>query len=216
MNDTELRHNGSKALLDYWNALRADRAAPWRAEITPAGLGRLLTPHVFILEALSSGATRLRLSGAALHDIFGLELRGMEAAAAMEAEHRAQFLSLIRETLEKPGFAVMNGRMRPVSGAAAPLEAELVMLPLRSDFGRLDRVIGAVHLLSEEPVSPAARRFQVTSTSFQELPETTFQAEALPGFAEPSATAFTGRSAEKKKPQSFRERRRDHLRVVRD
>lgn len=216
----EMKHAGSRALHAVWAKLRGERDAPYRAEITSGQIGEALSAHMFILESLSPGAFRVRQAGPALYDIFGMEIRGMGAEAIIEGESRARFLALADDALEQCGAAVAQGVM--TGGAEEAFET--VLLPLRSDFGRIDRLLGAVHL-ADESAQFAARRGRVQATGLLEgaLPAPK-RAEPLPGFAEPASAFGHKRSDREGAPLESltgggagrSRRRRGHLKLVKD
>ena len=215
----EMKHPGSEALYHFWSALRAGRSAPYKAEVTAQGLGRTLSAHVFMLEALTGGELRFRLGGSALHDLFGMELRGMSALSVMEGESRARFADLAQEVLASGVVGVLSGEAVAADGEAVGIE--IVLAPLRSDFGRMDRLLGAVHTLDgARDIAPAARRCRLSEGSIRGHAAPEAPAAALPGFAEAPA-GFAGKKPELRvaggasTPAPRRGvRRRDHLRVV--
>lgn len=159
---SSLLHPDLRALESYWQDLRAGRACPYRAEVDPRDIPSKIG-HLFILEDLGCGNIRFRISGTALTDAFGMELRGMPVGSIMAFGARQSLTELLRETLAEPG--VGQARLSRSEGRAEAWE--IVLLPLRSDNGRIDRLIGALHCL-EEDVSLAGQpplRFTIESMS---------------------------------------------------
>lgn len=138
----------TRAMHEYWEGLRAGRLAPLRTDIDPRKMPCDVR-HVFILEVLSTGNIRFRVAGSALVEAFGMELRGMNARSIMAPESRESFSALMNETLEDPGV----GYARLVSPHNPNAMWEISLLPLRSDFGAIDRLIGVL-----VPVSGGASR----------------------------------------------------------
>lgn len=215
----EMKHPGTVALHQFWTSLRAGRDAPYRAEVTAQSLGRALVSQVFILEAAPGAEMRFRLSGTGLHDLFGMELRGMSALAVMDGESRARFADLAADVLDRGAVGVAEGVA--AEAGVSPLAVEFVLTPLRSDFGRIDRLLGAVHVLdSEEAVAPAARRCRLHAAGLVGVASERRRDEALPGFAEAQA-GFSGQRpalsvAGGADTARRGHRRRDHLRLVKD
>ncbi len=239
MSSVELKHSGNEALMAFWTGLRAGRPAPYRAEITAQSLGRTLASHVFILESLGGGELRFRLAGGALSELFGMELRGMSAPALFVGADGARFASLAERALTLGAVAAVEAEAE--TEGEAPVRIEIALLPLRSDFGRLDRLMGAAHVLTAPGeaaplISAAPRRLRLiaAAAATPDAPAAT-RAEPLAGFAE-APKGFVGRNAPKAAPKqkpSLREvtgggdpatppttpptkRRRDHLRLVKD
>ncbi|MEM6971975.1 MAG: PAS domain-containing protein [Pseudomonadota bacterium] len=141
-----VRHADNRALLRYWHGLRGGRLCPDRAEVDPRHM-LCDIGHIFILEDLGQGNIRFRLAGSALVDVFWMDLRGMPARAIMAPEARESLRALIAETLAEPGIghALLHRVAAQHDGMAG--EWEILLLPLRSDSGAVDRLIGAIHAL---------------------------------------------------------------------
>ena len=178
-------HSELQALHSYWDQLRGGRATPMRSDIDPRDM-RCDARNLFIMEDLGRGNIRFRLAGTAIVNAFGMELRGMNARAIMSTGSRESFTALIGEVLEDPG--VGYARLRSARNESDLWEVNL--LPLRSDFGMIDRIIGWLHPLSDrgEDRFPGPLRFRIEQMSVtpvsitvrdQNLPE------RIPGFSEP-------------------------------
>jgi hypothetical protein len=138
----EMIHSEIRALYTYWERLRAGRPCPYRAEVDPRDMEGD-AQHLFVLEDLGQGNLRFRLAGTALIDAFGYELRGMSARSVMAGKARESFVALIAETLAEPG--VGYARLFAPDGVTV---WEVVLLPLRGNFGQIDRLIGCLHPVS--------------------------------------------------------------------
>lgn len=139
----DMIHSELRALYRYWNGIRAGRKTPMRSDIDPREMD-CDARNLFILENLGRGNIRFRLAGTALANAFGMELRGMNARSIMSTGSRESFTALITETLEDPGAGY--ARLRDIADDTQIWEINL--LPLRSDFGMIDRVIGCLHPLT--------------------------------------------------------------------
>jgi len=69
-----MKHKINQALFDYWNVMRGGRPAPFRADIQPGDIKRLL-PYLFILERKSEWDYAFRLAGTKLCNTYGMEFR---------------------------------------------------------------------------------------------------------------------------------------------
>ncbi|MHA1527661.1 MAG: PAS domain-containing protein [Alphaproteobacteria bacterium] len=141
-NSNEMIHSEIRALYNYWERLRAGRPCPYRAEVDPRDMEGD-AQNLFVLEDLGQGNLRFRLAGTALVDAFGYELRGMSARSVMEGKARESFVALIAETLAEPGV----GYARLLAPDRVTVW-EVVLLPLRGNFGEIDRLIGCLHPVS--------------------------------------------------------------------
>lgn len=183
---TDMIHSELRALYSYWNRLRAGRKTPLRSDIDPRDMA-CDARNLFILENLGRGNIRFRLAGTAIVDAFGMELRGMNARAIMASPSRESFTALIVETLEDPGIGY--ARLRNAADEKGVWEINL--LPLRSDFGVVDRVIGCLHpltgVIAHEAGAPL--RFRIEHMSVEPIVAQQLRDVGLPaqpGFAEPS------------------------------
>ncbi len=190
-NSNEMIHSEIRALYNYWERLRAGRPCPYRAEVDPRDMDGDAR-HLFVLEDLGQGNLRFRLAGTALIDAFGYELRGMSARSVMAGRARESFVALINETLAEPG--VGYARLFAPDGETV---WEVVLLPLRGNFGQIDRLIGCLHPGSGRTPEAGTEaggvplRFTIDAMSIRPVNEgaDTVQGDAMPlaGFGEDQA-----------------------------
>ncbi len=187
-NSNEMIHSEIRALYNYWERLRAGRPCPYRAEVDPRDMEGDAR-HLFVLEDLGQGNLRFRLAGTALIDAFGYELRGMSARSVMAGKARESFVALIAETLAEPG--VGYARLFAPDGVTV---WEVVLLPLRGNFGQIDRLIGCLHPVSGRTpeAGDVPLRFTIDAMSIRPVnagPDTV-QGDAMPltGFGEGQAS----------------------------
>ncbi|MCX7565495.1 PAS domain-containing protein [Sulfitobacter sp. F26169L] len=196
----------------YWDALRAGREMPKRAEIDPRGIESALE-FAFILERVAPGVARMRIAGSHLNDIMGMEARGMPLTAFFEQHGRTRIASLLEEVFQTPATAEV--RMQATGGLElSKLEARMVLLPLKSDLGDVSRILGC--LVSQGDLGDASRRFEIRDVKLRPLGMEPIPHPALnqqprtEGFADPQA-AFT-----RPEPQTTasRKRRPPYLRLI--
>ena len=130
-------HNGYAPLSiveAYWDALRAGHEMPKRAEIDPRGIESALE-YAFILERVAPDVARMRIAGSHLHDLMGMEARGMPLTAFFDHDYRVQVAGLLEEVFQTPAAAdvIMTSSKNPTQPA---LEARMVLLPLKKRFRR--------------------------------------------------------------------------------
>ncbi|MDJ0640232.1 MAG: PAS domain-containing protein [Paracoccaceae bacterium] len=141
----------------YWNKVRANRLVPSRCEIDPRGLEGVLG-HAFILERIAGGLARFRIAGSHLTDLSGLELRQMPLSAIFLPGSREILSEALKSVFDEP--AVVRMAITSPSGFGRPkLEGELILLPLRSDLGDVDRVLGG--LVFEGQIGRTPRRIEI-------------------------------------------------------
>lgn len=166
-------------LFDHWDSLRAGRLAPFRAEIDPRAFSPALE-HMFILESLGADDIRIRLAGLRLCEMMGMEVRGKPAVSMMRADSRAQLARIMRQVMSKPAIAELSLHAHDFN--AGELDAQMILLPLRSDFGAIDRIFGAISLKTAPYRPPLG--FSILNANVTTIENGVFESAALPGFAE--------------------------------
>jgi len=186
----------------YWEALRGARLMPNRAEIDPRGIEQALE-FSFIVERIAPGIARLRIAGSHLSDLMGMEVRGMPLTAFIAPGSRRQVSDTLEEVFETPATCTLH--LHSGKGAGMPpLEARMLLMPLKSDLGDVSRILGALVSVGETGRSP--RRFDVKKASLRPIvsgdstplaslkpmtrPEQTPKPSTT-GFAEPPSTFKT-------------------------
>jgi hypothetical protein len=161
----------------YWDALRAGREMPKRAEIDPRGIESALE-YAFILERVAPGVARMRIAGSHLHRLMGMEARGMPVTAFFEQDCRLHVAGLLEEVFQTPGTADIIMYSAGSLGQPA-LEARMVLLPLKSDLGDVSRILGC--LVSVGDMGTVPRRFDIRTSRLRPLdPAAAAPADATP------------------------------------
>jgi len=136
-----MKAKASRQVYDYWNRLRAGRAAPLRRELDPGDLKDML-PDIMILEQKDPLTYRFRLAGTRMCSYYGRELRGNNILDIWSRAERESIESLLFSVTEDAaaavlGFSAFNDEE---DGAAM----EMLLLPLKHDSGSLTRVFGSI------------------------------------------------------------------------
>ncbi len=161
-------HSGFAALSlveAYWDALSEGREMPKRAEIDPRGIESALE-YAFILERVAPGVARMRIAGSHLHDIMGMEARGMPLTAFFQQDARIRIAGLLEEVFQTPATAEVRMTCE-VEDGSAPLDARMVLLPLKSDLGDVSRILGC--LVCRGSVGDVPRRFDIADIQVRRL-----------------------------------------------
>ena len=149
----------------YWEGLRNGRIMPSRSEVNPRGISGALE-NAFILERVARGVGRFRLAGMHLNDVLGMEVRGMPLTALILPESRDEMNSALATVFDEPAIVRLN--LASDTGLGRwPMEARMVLLPLRSDLGDVSRVLGC--FVADGKIGRAPRRFTITSQSRKTL-----------------------------------------------
>lgn len=149
----------------YWQALRGTRLAPTRSEVDPRGIARALE-RAFILERVAPGIGRLRIAGTHLADLMGMEVRGMPLSAFIVPDARLDLSIALEIVFTRPSAVCLTLKSDGGIGKP-PLDARLLMLPLRDAMGAMTRVLGCFDTLG--PLGRAPRRFAITARKITPL-----------------------------------------------
>lgn len=164
-------------IANYWDVVRGKRLVPSRCEIDPRGLDSVLG-HAFILERITGGLARFRIAGSHLSDLAGLDLRQMPLSALFLPGSRDILSDALLAVFEEPAVVRMS-IASPAGFGREGLEGELILLPLRSDLGDIDRVLGGI--VMDGKLGRTPRRLEILGQSRQ----------SLTGFAGPAHSSRT-------------------------
>ncbi len=149
----------------YWNVVRANRLVPSRCEIDPRGLEGVLS-NAFILERITGGLARFRIAGSHINDLTGLELRQMPISALFMPNSREILSEALVAVFEEPSMVRLRIESKGGFGREK-MEGEMILLPLRSDMGQIDRVLGGIVMGGKIGRTP--RRIEILGQSRQSL-----------------------------------------------
>ncbi|HVH03944.1 MAG TPA: PAS domain-containing protein, partial [Amaricoccus sp.] len=176
MNDLML-----SSLKTYWERLRAGRIAPYRAEIDPRQFESALE-NMFIVERLAPDNLRIRLAGMKICEMMGMEVRGMQPGFLIDDPDRDRFDRLLAVVMAEPAVIELRLAARNRAGV---YRASMLLMPLRSDFGDINRVIGCTSGEGDLFAPPLAFAIEdVTVTPVEPGAAGAEPKQAVPGFAE--------------------------------
>ena len=145
----------------YWESLRGEQILPTRSQIDPSGLDPALH-NAFILERIKPGVARLRVAGSHLNDLMGMEVRGMAITSFIQIQARQRFNIMMEELFETPAIGMLD-----LVNSAGPIDARMLLLPLKSDMGDTSRVLGCLITKGTPRHSPC--RFDVRTAKITAL-----------------------------------------------
>lgn len=140
-----MKQKTTQTLYAYWNDLRAGRTAPRRLEIEPSRIGSIL-PETFMLERTDPSSYHYRLAGTRLCEIFGTELRGTNLLEGWTASDRATIAGNLISTCEQGAATLLT--IEAGSDTVRRVQLEVIMLPLMHANNTMERVIGAMSVLT--------------------------------------------------------------------
>ncbi|ETX29528.1 PAS domain-containing protein [Roseivivax isoporae] len=184
--ERERRQAPLRMIETYWRAL-ADQCGdvPFRDQVDPRGMQDALS-HAFLAERIGRGIVRLRVSGTHLSDLMGMEAAGLPLSAFIAPPSRDALAEALERVFAGPETLRLDlapeRRLRN-----PPLAADLILLPLRSDTGRIDRALGG--LVSHGQLGRAPRRFEVAHATHGRVAPQGLQ---LPALDAPRGHADTG------------------------
>ena len=153
------------AIERYWSRVRGRRLVPTRADIDPRGMTGSLS-HAFVLERISMGLARFRISGSHLTDLLGLEARGMPISTIFTPGSRETLSDAIACAFDDPSLIRLDLNAE-VGFGRPPLTGKMTLLPLRSDLGEISRLLGGLEM--NEQIGRAPRRLEIVGQSREGL-----------------------------------------------
>lgn len=135
-----MRQQATRELYAYWNGLRRQRAAPDRADIDPAAIRSILS-DTFMIEADRDSLFPLRLSGARVNALWARDLKG-RSFLDLWGEDSANVAAVLRTVMDGACPVVAGAQTRLAS--RAPVDVELLLLPLRHHGRTHARVLGSL------------------------------------------------------------------------
>jgi hypothetical protein len=149
----------------YWEGLRDGGALPRRDEVDPRGIAGALE-NTFLLERVAPGIARFRLAGMQLHDLMGMDVRGMPVSSLIEPLGRTRLAEALEGVFTGP--STLEIWMEAERGIGRPaMEARMLLLPLTAARGDTDLVLGCMGL--HGAVGRAPRRFAIAGVLSEKI-----------------------------------------------
>ncbi len=143
----------------YWHGLAGEDMVPLRSQIDPRGMENALE-NAFLMERIAPSMAKIRVAGTHLNDLMGMQVAGMPLSSLIAPSDREAFGAAVTRLFADP--AIIKIELEAEGGFGKPeLDASMILMPLRSDFGDMSRALGA--LVSHGRVGRTPRRFKVKS-----------------------------------------------------
>lgn len=165
LDKTEARYAGLAEVRAYWEGQRRNASIPTRAQLDPRGMAGALE-SVFVAERIGNGLVRLRIAGAGLAELAGMDMKGLPLSVLLTPDCRLRLAALLERVFTQPIAAELHLEGERAIGRPA-LDARLLLLPLRSANGVRDLVLGC--LMTDGAIGRAPRRFAITRTMEEPL-----------------------------------------------
>ena len=149
----------------YWEGLRQGSDLPRRDEIDPRGIVGALE-NTFLLERVAPGVARFRLAGMQLHDLMGMDVRGMPLTALIDPAGRGRISDQLESVFAGPGS--LEVWLEAERGLGRPaLEARMLLLPLLGNRGASDLALGCLAI--HGAMGRAPRRFVISGIMAEKI-----------------------------------------------
>ncbi|MCX7313888.1 MAG: PAS domain-containing protein [Alphaproteobacteria bacterium] len=136
-----MKHPSNRELFEYWNERRGERLAPERADIEPSAIRHVLG-DTFVLEVTDNHL--FRLAGTRLCALFGRELKAESFTRLWQRSGQTAIRELIAVVMEEKVGIVASATGSTADETLAPVQLELLLLPLAFQSRGEARVIGAM------------------------------------------------------------------------
>lgn len=152
----------------YWQGLRDGQNVPLRSQVDPRGMENALE-NAFLMERIAPGMAKIRVAGSHMSDLMGMQMAGMPFSSLIAPEDRDQVIDAVKRLFAEP--AIVRVRLTAEGGFGKPqMQGDLILLPLRSDFGDITRCLGAI--VTHGRIGRTPRRFYIQSIDVSPVSET--------------------------------------------
>ena len=192
----------------YWHSLRVGSALPMRDAVDPRGMAEALE-STFLIERIAPGIARFRIAGMHLHDLVGLDVRGMPLSTLFEPPARTRLAEGLDTVFSAP--AALEMWLEGARGIGRPaLEGRMLLLPLSDAQGTVSMALGCLAMAGG--MGRAPRRFAITGALREGLaPPTAAPSGKTPDDFAPMPTL---RKMAQIHPRPATDRPKAHLRLV--
>lgn len=154
------------ALRRHWEALRPSGGLPCRGQIDPRALDGALTQS-FLLQRIAPGLARFRIAGLALHDLTGMDLRGMPLSCLFDSASRTRLQPLLEQLFAGPALLTLDLAL-PQGLGRGERAARMILLPLADAQGQATLALGALSCAEGRSRLPAT--FSLRGAARERLP----------------------------------------------
>ncbi len=202
-------------VLEYWTSLRDGKKLPKQSQLSPNGLKSALS-YVFMLERIAPGIARIRVAGAHMNDLMGMEVKAMPITAFAAPGERSSFLPLVDAVFEDPAIVELD--LVATRAGYTPKEAEMLLMPIEDEHGRISRALGC--LVARGPIVFSPYRFRIQSQRVMALTATTPLIDRRRRDTTPAArptgpdTAFEAHFQQTNQRVAFRKTKVPYLQIV--
>lgn len=136
-----MKNATTRALYEYWDRLRAGRAAPERSDLDPGAI-RTLLGDVFLLEMAGQERHSVRLAGTRICTLLGREWKGHPFAEPFARFEHGELRNLLDGVCSAAAPVVAGAVGETEDGRQ--IDLELLILPLRHRGRTHARLLGSL------------------------------------------------------------------------
>lgn len=136
-----MKQQATRALFEYWDALRGARAAPARSDVEPGAIRSCLA-NTFVLTFDSERGHPFRIAGTSVCALLGSELTRTSFDKLWTVDERRAIRDLVQTVTDD-----LEGVVAGVTGrndADETVDLEMILLPLAGGDGGSGSVLGAL------------------------------------------------------------------------
>lgn len=146
---------------NHWRELQKRARIPARDDIRPDAIATAL-PSTFIVKRVAPGVARIRVAGQKVHDLIGMDVRGMPLSSVIRPDDQATFAVHLESAFSDPAVVAL-----PLVCAATlwkqEIHGQILLLPLADNKGDVTRVLGVIGFdsnvsLRNRPIQIAAAK----------------------------------------------------------
>lgn len=129
------------ALETDWRRMCGNDLSDVPARLNPGQMHEAL-PHTFLMTRTGRGTGRIRVAGQGLHDLLGMDPRGMSLTAFFAENARMKIAELMESCMSQS--AVVSVPLIAHRSFRRTAPAEILMLPMRDTDGEMSRILGCI------------------------------------------------------------------------
>lgn len=143
----------------YWTSLRTGTDLPRRSALDPKAMSRILG-HAMILDQVRHGTVRVRLGGNVMHQVMGMDVRGLPIRAFFDLADRTRAVDLIEQVFDTPSTLELD---LISEGSDGLMTGRMLVLPLLDATGAVTKALTV--MVTDRVITDAPRRFAVTNAT---------------------------------------------------
>ena len=146
-----------KLVESHWRDLLHKADVPSRHDLDPNAIADAL-PSAFVVERVAPGVARIRVAGQKLHDLKGMDIRGMPLSTFIDVHDQATFAVHLEAAFSDPALIALPLRSES-RFMRKDIRGQIILLPMADAKGDVTRVLGAISF--HPPMKLRNRQFRL-------------------------------------------------------